>query len=144
MTSTTCGPITGPITDTATYTYSDLDSGFTPPESCFDQTYTSLPTGYDTLYTWAPSVTAGNNVSSTTSWLKAYRGRDPACFPSHYPKACEWLGTVQQQQHYIYSPGLCPGGYASATTSIDESATATTTATCCPRYNDYHILVNDG
>ena len=45
--------------------------------------------------------------------MRVYRGKDPAYFPSRYPKACEWRGTVQQQQNYIYSPGTFPGGCAS-------------------------------
>lgn len=131
--SQTCSSITGPITDTATYTYTDAE-GFSPPKSCLEPTYTSQPIGSDTFYVSADTIsTAGSNTTSTR-WFKAYRGRDAACFPSHYPKACEWLGTVQQQQNYIFSPASCPGGYASATTRVDEDATATTTATCCPRY----------
>lgn len=133
-TSQSCSPITGPITDTATYTYSDA-AGFSPPKSCLEQTYTSQPIGSDTFYTWIDTFSTAGTNSTSTRWFKAYRGRDAACFPSHYPKACEWLGTVQQQQNYIYSPATCPGGYASATTHVDEAATAITTATCCPRYD---------
>jgi hypothetical protein len=134
-----CGPVTGPITDSATYTYSYLNTGFTPAKSCLDATYSVTPVGYDSVFTFVD----GNSTTASVREMRVYRGRDPACFPSKYPKACEWRGTVQQQQNYIYSPGTCPDGYASATTSIDGSAGAVTTATCCPRYADCPISLNN-
>jgi hypothetical protein len=138
--ATNCGPITGPITDTTTHTYSYLDTGFTPAKSCLEATYTMTPAGYDSIFTWVNTV--GNSTTSVGE-MRVYRGRDPVCFPSRYPKACEWRGTVQQQQNYVYSPGTCPGGYVPATTSIDESAIATTTATCCPRYANISASPNE-
>jgi hypothetical protein len=138
--ATNCGPITGPITDTTTHTYSYLDTGFTPAKSCLEATYTMTPAGYDSIFTWVNTV--GNSTTSVGE-MRVYRGRDPVCFPSRYPKACEWRGTVQQQQNYVYSPGTCPGGYLPATMSIDESAIATTTATCCPRYANISASPNE-
>ncbi|KAJ4994097.1 superoxide dismutase copper chaperone [Stagonosporopsis vannaccii] len=118
---------------------------FSPPGSCLEQTYTSQPIGSDTFYTWVDTFSTAGINSTSTRWFKAYRGRDAACFPSHYPKACEWLGTVQQQQNYIYSPATCPGGYASATTRVDDAAIAITTATCCPSgYALSTVVVNVG
>lgn len=126
-----CSAITGPITDTTTYTYSDLNNGFTPPKSCLEPSYTSLQAGgFDPVFEFIQTVTVGGNVTSSVGSLKVYRGRDPACFPPHYPSTCEWQGTMQQQQHYVYSPASCPGGYESATATVDQSLTR---ATCCPR-----------
>lgn len=130
MISIPCTPITGPITDTAIHTYSDLEAGFTPPKSCFEPTYTSIPFGIDTVLTWVNAATVDGNATTSTAWMKVYRGRDPACYPPNYPNACEWRGTIQQQQSYVFSPASCPGGYVTATTSVDQAAT---TGTCCPR-----------
>lgn len=47
----TGGTITGPITDTATYTYTDLDTSFTPPESCLSPIFTSLLASMDPVLT---------------------------------------------------------------------------------------------
>ena len=133
MPSPTCGTIAGPIADTTTYTYSNLDTGFIPPESCLQPTYTSLPDGYDSGFTGISTITVGDSTSTSTAWARVYRGREPACFPSKYPKACEYQGTIQQQKNYIYSPGTCPSGYAPATAFFEEPSSSITTATCCPR-----------
>lgn len=34
-----------PLSDTSTYTYFDLDDGFTPPSSCLYHNFTSAPDG---------------------------------------------------------------------------------------------------
>lgn len=138
MTSTSappqgCGPITGPITDTATYTYSDLDASFSPPELCLQPTFAVLPDNYNTAFSWLDTFTLNGQPTTSVRWMRLYRGREPTCFPSNYPKACEYQGTTQQQKNYIYSPGTCPGGYAPATNFVGGSATEVTTALCCPR-----------
>ncbi len=142
-----------PLSDTKTYTYSDLDTGFRPPSSCFHHTYTSVLNGYD----YYSSSTAGSVTKSYIS-LDVYRGREPACLPPHYPAACSYLGTFTQdlanlydnlpgsttqfgimvvgttwsETRYVYSPATCPWGYAPVSTSLDASVTNLTRAICCP------------
>jgi hypothetical protein len=90
----TCGPITELITDAATNTYSNLDTGFTPPKSCLQPTYASLPADLDPVFALINTFTVRGNPAASMRWMKVYRGRGPACFPSHYPKTCEWHGRV--------------------------------------------------
>jgi hypothetical protein len=147
--STPCGP----LIDTKTYTYSDLDNGFTPPTSCLEHTYASSPDGYD----YYSSSTKGTKTKVYIS-LDVYRGRNPDCFPTNYPAACSYTGVIEQpliqpyndipmessqaiteitgltwsETHYVYSPATCPGEYIYVRTQLDGSIPDVTTATCCP------------
>lgn len=143
-----------PLSDTSTYTYSDLDNGFTPPISCLDHSFTSAPDGYD----FYVSSTTGSRTKTYVS-LGVYRGRDPACFPPKFPAACSYTGTFTQaagqlygddpapaqpstevvgatwsETHYVYSPATCPEHYATASIRTDSSAGDVTSAICCPKY----------
>lgn len=139
--------------DTRTYTYSDLDNGFTPPKSCLEHRYTSEPNGYD----YYISTTRDSGIEDYVS-LDVYRGRNPACFPPNFPtEVCSYTGTFTQEPandymdlpstsrpgllvmgstrsetHYVYSPGTCPGDYAPVSTNVDASVANLTRAVCCP------------
>jgi hypothetical protein len=149
-TSTICQP----LSDTRTYTYSDLDNGFTPPSSCLGHSFTSAPDGYDCYV----SSTTGSKTKMYIS-LDVYRGRDPACFPPNFPAACSYTGTFAEaagniyvdapalpqsstevtgrtwsEKNYVYSPATCPESYAAMSTRTDATAGNVTSAICCPMY----------
>ena len=87
-----------------------LTTTLTPPSSCFDPTYTLAPEGNDKV-----------------SGAVVKRGIQQTCYPPSF-----YLTQTNTQSYSaagFYSPGVCPSGYATPTTSTSYS---TTFATCCP------------
>lgn len=153
MAASTSG-VCQPLTDTRTYTYSDLDHGFTPPSSCLGHSFTSAPDGYD----FYVSSTTGSTAKTYVA-LEVYRGRDPACFPANFPAACVYTATLAEaagnvyvdapalpqsstkvsgviwsETHYVYSPATCPDNYATMSIRTDAAVGNVTSAICCPMY----------
>lgn len=95
-----------PLSDTSTYTYFDLDNGFTPPSSCLHHNLTSAPDGHD-YYVSFTTFTMGSKTKTSIS-PDVCRGRDPACFPPNFPAACSYTGTFTQAvgQLYVDAPAL--------------------------------------
>lgn len=136
-TSMTCGP----MSDTSSYTHSDLDTGWIAPTSCFGNVYRSETDGYDF---WTRD--------SKYDTLRITRGRDPACFPKNYPAACQYTSTFEQaldpiifqlattlmsttlwsEKDYVYSPATCPSGYIAKGARANTASVGTTSAFCCP------------
>lgn len=95
-----------------------LTTTFTPASSCFASTFTVGPKYRDTL-----TRGYGNNA--------IVRGVDPVCYPNNFYGIDSIVsGTTVAP---FYSPGICPSGWTTATTTVPAGATVTT-ATCCPSY----------
>jgi len=92
-----------------------LTATFTPPASCFTS---------NNVYLDSDSVTTAGMVYYVGNIL------GPSLVPTEcYPP--QW----KPIDDFFFSPGVCPSGYTTATSSVDViGGTATETrATCCPR-----------
>lgn len=100
-----------------------LTTTFTPPASCFDNSYTSWNTEY---------------------YIKGIKGPVISCYPPGYTDLLE--------HNQPFSPGVCPEKYVVVTQMLlpgtgsgtgSEQGPTTTRAYCCPRQGDDYLFRSD-
>lgn len=151
------------LNDDTVHAYTDLESDFRMPKDCLESTYTLAPDGYDYTSLMANSLATFEipffvstvfmtSIRPSSTMLVAWRGRNPTCFPPHYPPMCSFMETVTEtlgpgvdgyttitvaqpassETNYVYSPGRCPEGYPLATSWSETEGVSVTSALCCP------------
>ena len=101
---------------------SALTTAFQPPSSCLTDVL---------LYSWTSGKIA--EPIASVDWVAP--GQYAGFLYFGLPGFSECLPTGWATSSY-YSPGICPGGYTVACSSLNSIGTITeTVATCCPRYD---------
>lgn len=114
MSSTATPSSTPPPSSAATSSFLPLTTVFPVPTSCFDNIYYALFT--------SPDISA----------FRDYNALSSQCYPESYG-AFEYPTATFEASWY--SPGVCPSGYAIASSYYDNEASATR-AYCCPGASD--------